>query len=158
MQFPNVVGSNLEGRRFRLPGDLEGEVNLVLIPFQRWHQELVDTWMPLAKELAQRVAGFRYYELPTLPTSNMLYRMSLDFGMKMGIPDRTAREATITLYLDKEKYRQALGIPDEETIVPMLITRTGEILWRSEGPLTVEKGDSLVDVINALFATNSSVV
>ncbi len=86
----------------------------------------------------------------------MLYRMSLDFGMKMGIPDRTAREATITLYLDKEKYRQALGIPDEETIVPMLITRTGEILWRSEGPLTVEKGDSLVDVINALFATNSA--
>jgi hypothetical protein len=151
MQFPTVVGSNLEGRRFRLPGDLEGEINLVLIPFQRWHQDLVDTWIPLAQELAQRVAGFRYYELPTQPPMNMLYRMSLDLGMKMGIPDRAAREATITLYLDKEQYRQALGIPTEDTIVPMLITRTGEILWRSEGSLTVEKGDTLVDAVNLYF-------
>jgi hypothetical protein len=78
--------------------------------------------------------------------------MSLDYGMKMGIPDRAAREATITLYLDKEAYRKALAIPDEETVVTMLVTRGGEILWRTEGPFAVEKGEALVDAVNRYFA------
>ena len=139
MQFPKVSGSNLEGRRFQLPGDLEGELNLLFIPFQRWHQDWVDTWVPFAQELQAEIQGLRYYELPTLPRMNPLYRMSLDLGMKMGIPDRAAREATITLYLDKDAYRQALQIPSEDTIVLLLIDRMGTILWRTKGRLTMSK-------------------
>jgi hypothetical protein len=30
MQFPTVSGSNLQRRRYRPPGDLEGELNLLL--------------------------------------------------------------------------------------------------------------------------------
>jgi hypothetical protein len=133
MQFPKVSGSNLEGRKYQLPDDLEGEINLLFIPFQRWHQEWVDSWVPLAKELQAKVPGLRYYELPTLPRMNPLYRMSLDMGMKMGIPDQAAREATITLYLDKDAYRKALRIPTENTVVVMLVDRAGTILWRTEG-------------------------
>jgi len=147
MKFPNVSGSNLEGRKFQLPGDLEGEINLVFIPFLRSHQDWVDTWVPLAKQLVETVPGFRYYETPTLPRMNPISRMGLDFGMKMGIPDRAAREATITLYLDKDKFRRDLDIPTEETIVPMLITRQGEILWRTTGPFSTEQGESLVAAI-----------
>lgn len=147
MQFPRVEGSNLEGRKFTLPGDLEGERNLLFIPFQRWHQAWVDTWVPFARQLSETVPGLRYYELPTLPRMNPIYRMSLDYGMKMGIPDRAAREATITLYLDKEAYRSALAIPTEETVVTLLVTRNGEILWRTEGPFTPEKGASLTSLL-----------
>lgn len=143
MQFPSVTGSNLEGRRFRLPRDLEGEHNLLFIPFQRWHQDWVDTWVPFARQLGAEVGGFRYYELPTLPRMNPFYRASLDLGMKMGIPDRAAREATITLYLDKDAYRQALGIPTEETIVVMLVERSGAIRWRTTGPYDEAKGADL---------------
>jgi hypothetical protein len=147
VKFPTVSGSNLEGRKFTLPRDLEGELNLVFVPFQRWHQDWVDTWVPEAKSLAQAYPGLRYYELPTLPRMNFLYRTSLDLGMKMGIPDRAAREATITLYLDKEEFRRALEIPTEETIVPLLITRQGDILWRTEGPHTPEKARSLLQAV-----------
>jgi hypothetical protein len=143
MQFPKVSGSNLEGRRYRLPADLEGELNLLFIPFQRWHQEWVDTWVPFARELQSEIQGLRYYELPTLPRMNPFYRMSLDLGMKMGIPDRAAREATITLYLDKQAYRQALQIPSEDTIVVLLIDRMGAILWRTEGPFNDAKAADL---------------
>ncbi|MFN8469444.1 MAG: hypothetical protein U0X20_28075 [Caldilineaceae bacterium] len=143
MQFPKVSGSNLEGRRYRLPGDLEGERNLLFIPFQRWHQDWVDTWVPFARELQAEIEGLRYYELPTLPRMNPVYRMSLDLGMKMGIPDRAAREATITLYLDKDAYRQALQIPSEDTIVVLLIDRTGAVLWRTEGPFDDTKAAEL---------------
>lgn len=152
MQFPTVHGSNLEGRKFTLPGDLEGDLNLVFIPFQRWQQAWVDTWLPAGKQLMQETPDFRYYELPTLPAMNLLSRLGIDLGMKMGIPDRSAREATITLYLDKERFRAALDIPGEETIVPMLITRRGDILWRTEGPLTPEKVGGLVAAIAAFHA------
>jgi hypothetical protein len=30
MQFPTVSGPNLEGGRYHLPGDLEGDLNLLL--------------------------------------------------------------------------------------------------------------------------------
>ena len=155
--FPKVSGSNLEGRKFQLPGDLEGEINLIFIPFQRWHQDWVDTWVPSAKEIMQKFAGLRYYELPTLPRMNFVYRMSLDYGMKTGIPDRSAREATITLYLDKEAYRRALDIPNEETVVVMLITRQGEILWRTEGPCSPEKAADLERAVAGHFAAATSV-
>jgi hypothetical protein len=147
MHFPQVSGSNLEGRRYRLPRDLEGDLNLLFIPFQRWHQDWVDTWVPFARELQAKTPGLRYYELPTLPRMNPFYRMSLDMGMKMGIPDKAAREATITLYLDKDAYRQALGIPNEETIVVMLVDREGTILWRTEGPFEAEKGRALHEFV-----------
>jgi hypothetical protein len=153
MQFPKVSGSNLEGRRYRLPGDLEGELNLLFIPFQRWHQDWVDTWVPFARELQAEIGGLRYYELPTLPRMNPFYRMSLDLGMKMGIPDRSAREATITLYLDKDAYRQALQIPSEDTIIVLLIDRTGTVLWRTEGPFDAAKAADL----RALLASRQTI-
>ncbi len=153
MQFPKVSGSNLEGRRYRLPGDLEGELNLLFVPFQRWHQDWVDTWIPFTQQLQAQVKGLRYYELPTLPRMNPFYRMSLDLGMKMGIPDRAAREATITLYLDKDAYRQALQIPSEETIVVLLVDRMGTILWRTEGPYDDAKAAEL----NALLGSRGAI-
>lgn len=150
--FPTVKGANLEGRRYELPRDLEGDVNVLLIPFQRWHQDLVDTWVPALRQLVERHPSLRYYELPTLPRMNPIYRMSLDYGMKMGIPDRAAREATITLYLDKEAYRRALGIADETTIVVMLVTPAGEILWRTTGAYTEEAIRSLAVAIQVATA------
>ena len=145
--FPRVSGYNLEGQRFDLPGDLEGEINLLFIPFQRWHQEWVDGWMPAAHRLQAAFPALRIYEVPTLPAMNLLARMGIDLGMKFGIPDRAVRAATITLYLDKEAYRRALDIAHEETITLMLVTRTGDIRWRGEGPYAAATAESLVQAL-----------
>ncbi len=150
--FPTVTGANLEGQRFTLPGDLAGELNLLFIPFQRWHQDWVDSWVPTAKQLAAAYPGLRYYELPTLPQMNPFARMSIDFGMKMGIPDRAAREATITLYIDKDRYRRALEIPSEQTITLLLVEPSGTILWRAEGPFAQDIARQLGAVVQVYFA------
>ena len=153
--FPVVKGANLEGRRFTLPADLEGELNVLLIPFQRWHQEIVDTWVPGLRALLDRYPALRYYELPTLPPMNPLYRMSLDFGMKMGIPDRAAREATITLYLDKAEFRRQLAIPDESTVTVMAVTRSGAIHWRTTGAWRDDAGHALAALLQIHFGASS---
>lgn len=145
--FPRVHGTNLERRPFTLPDDLEGARNLVLIAFKREQQFEVDSWIPLARRLAQHDPGFSYYELPTISRNVPLARWWLDGAMRAGIPDPAAREATITLYLDKEAFRAALHLPSENSIYALLLERGGRVLWRSEGAATPEKERELQRVL-----------
>lgn len=153
---PDDRGANLEGRDFSLPRDFEGEQNLVFVAFQREQQEDVDTWVPLAKRLARERPGLRYYEIPTLNRGWRLFRPMIDGGMRGGIPDRSAREATITLYIAKEPFRQALGIPDEERIHTLLVDRAGRVTWRADGPFTPDKGAALERALGPATAPRAS--
>ena len=139
MTFPTVQASNLERRAFRLPSDFEGERNLVLIAFERDQQENIETWLPEAQRLLREYPKLRFYEMPTIRRGNPLFRTWLDTAMRAGIPDRSAREQTITLYLDKGEFRQALGLPHEQNIYALLVDRNGNVLWRADGLATPEK-------------------
>ena len=75
--------------------------------------------------------NMRYYELPVIQQLGSLSRTFINEGMRAGIRDPITRARTITLYLDKEAFRSALGFPDEETIYLLLIDRQGTILWRA---------------------------
>jgi len=143
MQFPTVSGSNLHRKTLTLPQDFEGEFNLVLIAFQQWQQTQVDTWIPFAKQLEDAHPGLWYYELPTIRQLNVLARTFINEGMRAGLPDPVVRERTITLYLDKDEFRQALQLPHEDHIYVLLLDRQGQVLWRAEGAFTPEKGGSL---------------
>ena len=143
MQFPAVTGSNLQRKKLNLPQDFEGQHNLVLIAFQQWQQSQVDTWLPFARQLEETHPGVRYYELPTIRRLNALSRTFVNEGMRAGIPDPVARERTITIYLDKLAFRQALQLPGEDDIHVLLLDRQGRVLWRAEGAFTAEKGESL---------------
>jgi hypothetical protein len=141
--FPRVRSANLERRSFILPEDFEGEHNLILIAFTREQQVEIDTWIPAARRLARDRTGFRYYELPTISRSIPFARLWLDGAMRAGIPDRAARESTITLYVDKRAFRAALKLPSEDTIYALLVDRAGHVLWRAEGVITQEKERAL---------------
>jgi len=147
LQFPTVTGSNLQREKLNLPQDFEGELNLVLIAFQQWQQSQVDTWLPFARQLEETHAGVRYYELPTIQRLNALARTFINEGMRAGIPDPVARERTITLYLDKRAFQEALQLPGEEDIHVLLLDRQGRVLWRAEGPFTAKDGESLAAAI-----------
>ena len=143
LQFPTVQGKNLEGEKFNLPKDFKGEANLAIVAFQRWHQDLIDPWIGVAKELMEKHEGFNYYELPTIYRGNPLFRFWLDKGMASGIPSEEARKATITLYLDKPEFRESLGIPNEETIHLFLVRPDGSVAFRTEGEMTEKKVEEL---------------
>ena len=145
--FPAVHASNLNGRRFDLPADFEGDRNLVILAFQRQQQALVDSWSPAIANLLARYADLCFYELPTISRGNPLFRAWLDGAMRGGIPDRQAREHTITLYLDKAAFRQALNLPHEETIYILVLERGGHVLWRGQGEYTEHVGRELERVL-----------
>ena len=147
MQFPNVSGSNLQRQQLTLPQDFQGERNLVFVAFEQWQQTQVDTWIPFARQLEESYPAVRYYELPTIRRLNTLARTFINEGMRAGIPDLVARERTITLYLDKKRFREALQLPGEDDIYVLLLDRQGRVLWRAEGAFTPDKGESLASAI-----------
>lgn len=143
MKFPTVQGSNLSGKRYRLPRDFEGEYNVVIIPFQRHQQDNVDTWGPFLEKLAGQQSAVRYYELPTIQNYGRLQQFFIDSGMRGGIPDRGVRARTITLYLDVAPFTAALDLPTIDDIYILLVDRDGDVLWRTHGDYTEEKGEEL---------------
>lgn len=151
MQFPTVTASNLAGREFSLPAGFEGDINVVALAFQMWHQNEVDTWMPLLEQVERRIPVMRAYELPVLRSMNRLSQWMIDSGMRGGIPDPTTRARTITLYLDKERFRRALGLPDEDHIYVLLVDRDGLVHWRTRGPYSPEKASSLMAVVEQML-------
>jgi hypothetical protein len=155
MRFPEISSENLARQRFDLPGDFEGDLNLCLIAFQRWHQPLINSWVPLARQLEEAYARFRYYEFPVIRQLNPLFRGFIDQGMRAGIPEPTARHKTITLYTDKGAFKQALEIDDESEIHLRLVDRAGAVHWAVAGALTREAADSLAETVAELHRAGS---
>ena len=139
LNFPSVSGSNLEGKKRRLPNDFEGGLNIVRVVFRREHTGLIEGWLSSLTEMIAKNTELRFYELPVLNVSYSLFRWWIDGGMRAGITDHGARERTITVYTNKGDFRKRLGIPNEETIHILLVSRDGTILWRDQGRFTEEK-------------------
>lgn len=151
--FPQVSGSSLEKRKFELPRDFEGEVNLVIVAFTREQQHDADTWIAEGKRLEKTDPTFHYYELPITSRSNPLFRWWLDSAMRRLIDDPGARQRTITLYLDKKSFKNALHISDERKIHVLLVKKDGTAFWQAEGPA----GETQLEVMRiALKASQPS--
>lgn len=147
MRFPEVTGSNLLRQKVTLPGDLQGELNILFVAFQQWHQAWVDSWVPLARQVEQAFPEVQFYELPVIWKMNRFSQTFINEGMRAGIPNQNTRKKTITLYTDKEAFRQALDLPHEETIYVLIVDQQGNVLWRKEGVYSQEKGEALTKAI-----------
>ena len=145
--FPVVSGFNLNRQEFEFPRDFGVELNLVIVPFQQWQQNTVNTWIPFLQDVEDEFPDFIYYELPTIYEMPVFSRTFINEGMRAGIPDETARERTVTLYLDKETFKSALNISSEEDIYLFLVNQEGEILWQIMGAYTPEKAKELFEFI-----------
>jgi len=137
--FPNVTGSNLNGKTFQLPRDFQAPASLVFIAYQREQQRDIDSWKSAVTGLHRRYPFIGEYELPTLSRSITFFRGFIDGGMRRGIPDPATRAATITLYIDKSAFNRALDIGDERAIVIVLVKPDGTILWRASGSYVTGK-------------------
>lgn len=148
--FPIVSGNNLNRDEFEFPRDFAGAFNLVIIPFQQQQQLIVNTWIPFLQEAEGTYPGFVYYELPTIYEMPTLSRTFINEGMRAGIPDELSRQRTITLYLNKEAFKDALNISSENQIYLYLVNKAGEILWSEKGEFSQEKAQSLIDFIESV--------
>ncbi|MEO5926651.1 MAG: hypothetical protein ABIR70_22745 [Bryobacteraceae bacterium] len=141
--FPALEADNLNKQKLQLPGDLAGDLNLLLIGFQREQQTDIDTWLAPLPGVVIRHPNLAYYELPVIDRTNFMLRWVINTGMRGGIPDKQQRARTVTLYLDKKPFRAALQIESENTIHALLINKKGEVMWRAQGRADEGKLESL---------------
>ena len=146
-KFPQVSGFNLDREEFKFPQDFEGELNLLIVAYKQHHQSIVNTWIPKLQALEGDFPGFIYYELPTINEMTVLSRTFINEGMRAGIQDQTARERTITLYINKDEFNTALNIPDEEDIYLFLVENDGNIIWREKGAFDELKASVLEEIL-----------
>ncbi len=147
MKFPQVSGKDLNGVLHSIPDKLGGKLNFLVVAFQRWQVRPIETWVPFLQTLVIEHPQLKFYELPTLRKFNVLSQWMIDSGMRSGIRDEDMRARTITLYIDKIEFTQALDIPTEDTIYLFLVDCDGNILWRDTGTYSEEKQSSVLNAI-----------
>jgi hypothetical protein len=143
-----VSGSSLDGKRFNLPRDLKGKVNIVIIAFRREQTDLIEQWAGPLKDVMKADPSLELYELPTLGRSYSPFHWWIDGGMRAGIVNEEARRRTITIYTNKRNFKVQIGIPNEETIYIFLVGKDGRIITRVQGDFTDEKYQQLQNAIN----------
>lgn len=147
--FPAVTATSLNKTRFALPSGFGGKINLVMISFAREQQQQVDSWLPTARQLEQQHADLRYYELPTTARENLLYRWWFNSALRSNNTDPALDGRILTLYVSKGAFRQSLHIPNEKKIAVLLVDRSGNVLWQTEGTFTADKGLALTTALAA---------
>jgi hypothetical protein len=137
--FPTICGKNLNKQKKSIPDDYIDKNLVVITAFQRWHQELVDNMISNLEQL--NVNDTHYIiEVPVVSQLSLLRRMRLDAIMRVGIRDYTIRERTVTVYTDKEEFKQKLGIKNEEEIHWFIVnTPTKSILARGSGVMSIDE-------------------
>lgn len=147
--FPPVDATSLDKARLELPRDFGGSLNLVMISFAREQQHEVDTWLPAARLLESEHPKLLYYELPTTAWENLLYRWWFNSALRSNNTDPALDGRILTLYVSKGAFRQSLHIPNEKKIAVLLVDRSGNVLWQTEGNFTADKGLALTTALAA---------
>ncbi|HEX4880139.1 MAG TPA: hypothetical protein VFV39_09870 [Limnobacter sp.] len=131
--LPTLQAQDLNEKTYTLPADLPGPNTLVLVAFKREQQAQVDTWIE-ALALKSPNTEYDWIELPVLEDYGTWFKWLVDNGMRRGIKGEFNREKVITVYTDKSAFRQATGIPHENTIQLLVVRPSGEVVDRIEGP------------------------
>lgn len=142
-RFPKVAGANLENRRFTLPNDLQGDLNIVLLELQPTRREDLAGWLPAVREMCAATPGMRYYDVPVLLKTQNQTDESDGRDRYRESSERSAWEYTIPVALDLQSFKNSLGIVGEEALQILLIDRQGGIVWRDAGKITSEKTQAL---------------
>jgi hypothetical protein len=138
--FPFLTGADLNGKKYNLPTELTGKFNLVAIGFEREHQSAIDTWIPALSEVIKTYPdlNIKFYEIPLIYELGTFSRVWVNNGMRFGIRDQEARNRTITVFTNRDKFYDIMKM-EGDRIYLVLLSDEGKILWRTDGEMTSEK-------------------
>jgi hypothetical protein len=156
-RFPTITGRSLLGLEVALPRDFPAELTLVVVAFQRWHQERVDRWIAraVAAGIPPTTRGttglmpVAVVELPVLATAWRPARRFIDGGMTAGIGDPDVLARTITVYTNVAAFQRSLAIPDSDDVHALVVSRDGVILARGDGDPDDDRWEAIRAVLPA---------
>ena len=154
MRFPELHARDSDGRSVRLPDDLGPDLTLLLVSFTPRLATDVETWLPLAADLAGTVPDFWCYDLLVLPefTDGVEATLAGELGTDGG--DGSAVPRSLTAHTDLAAFQRALVLDRPDRVYALLL-RDGRVRWRAFGPLTIPLERRLRSAIETRFASES---
>lgn len=140
MHFPTITGRSLAGATLRVPDDLAGTSNVLLLAFQQHQQRDIDAWIDAlgragvaaspphderGRPLAETVP-VALYELPMLGARWAPFRTMIDGGMASHIADPAALARTVTVYGQIGQVESALRLPTRAQVYAV-VERAGRV-------------------------------
>lgn len=148
IQFPPVTAYNLAKNKVTLPAGLKGKQNLLVLSFDVSQSHEVGRWITEAQSLERLHEDLQYYVLPVAGQENDLYRWWENSSMRGNYSDPQEWPWIVPLYVNEKQFRQTLQIPDDHDVVILLTNRQGQVLWRTNGPLTAQKKAAIAAELN----------
>ncbi len=148
--LPEVELADLDGQVYNFPKDLPADLNLFIFGFAHEQKEATQTWVEPVLEIQKTQPKLSLFKVPVIDSSAAVLRLMIRNGMRSKSDD-AARKRTLTLFVDKAKFSQRIGVTDDKQPSIVLFDRSGKIVWRSEGASTPEKLASL----NSFLAQSS---
>jgi hypothetical protein len=141
MRMPTLEGRSLAGSDLRIPDELAGDTNILLLAFQQRHQRDIDAWIEALgaagiatsppHDAKGRATSGRLpvvlYEIPLIGARWQPFRGFIDGGMSSSIrvPEILAR--TVTVYGQIGEVESALQLPDRGQVYAV-VERAHEVL------------------------------
>ena len=150
-RLPPLRAKSLDGEVVVIPDELDGDVRILIVAFQRRQQELVDGWLAGITAAAPVTPRLAVYEVPTIHRRFVPARALIDGGMARAVSDRFVRRRTLTLYSNVDAVRDALGISSTRTVAVLVIDEHGVVRWSTQGPFRAAAAETLVQVVRELL-------
>ena len=147
--FPSVTSYSLDKARITLPGEMQGQIDLLLLSFKPEQQGDIDSWMPAAQALQHLNFQFRYYLVPVTEKENFIFRWWETSSMRSDQTDPEALRWIVPIWVDRKKFFEQLSIANDKQVVVLLVDRQGKVLWRSTGPVSEDKRTALMNAAGA---------
>lgn len=156
MRFPELYARDCDGRSVRLPDDLGPDPTLLLVSFSPRLATDVETWLPLAADLAGSVPDFWCYDLLVFPELTDGVEVSLAAGLHAdgGRFERGERVRSLVAHTDLSAFGRALVLEGFDRVYAFVL-HEGRVRWRAFGPLTTPLERRLRTAIETRFASES---
>jgi len=150
-KFPEITGYALNGTQTTLPNDANGFVTVIILAFEKDSQDKVDTWADTLVATYDTETQIRYFELPMISGFYSFMSSIINGGMRGGVPE-PLHDNVVTFYGDREKYTQALGIPDMENSYLFVLDKLGIVRYTEKGYSDFPRIDRLFMEIDKYLA------
>jgi hypothetical protein len=142
--FPAVTAQALDKTSIRLPSQLQGKQNLLLLSWARDQAPQVETWNAVSQALLHTHPALRVYRIPVSEPENFLFRWWDSASLRTDETDPELLHWIVPIYTDKAELCRSLNIPaNDHRILVLLVDPTGRVLWRAQGPSTPAGRESL---------------
>jgi hypothetical protein len=148
MMFPTIRAKTLAGRCVVFPQETAGKVGVIFVAFEQGAQQDINTWIdPLIASYLES-PDVEYYEIPMISTAYRPVARFIDGGMRGGVP-ADLHDRTATFYGDRSRFFSAAAITDQTRPYLFVLSRSGRVVYRTDGPVTTDSLEAARQAIDA---------